>query len=84
MYELIDVLLLCCHLEIAMHGHNESSESANRENFIEILTVLAKHDPIIQEKLSTWPCNAMYTLSQVQNTLLCIMGEIVQQNLCIH
>ena len=82
MYGLIDVLLLCCHQEIAMHGHNESSESANRGNFIEILTVLAKHDPIIQERLSTGPRNAMYTSPQVQNTLLCIMGEIVQHKIC--
>ena len=44
-----------------MRWHNESGESANTGNFNEILTVLAKHDQIIQERLSSGPRNSMYT-----------------------
>ena len=80
---IIDVLLLCCHQEIAMRGHNESDESANRGNFVEILHVLARHDPIIQERLNNGPRNAMYTSPQVQNILLSIMAELVQQKICL-
>ncbi len=60
----------------------ESSESTNRGNFYEILTVLAKHDSIIQERLSNGPRNAMYTSPMIQNTMLSIMAEIVQRKIC--
>ena len=82
MRSIIDVLLLCCQQEISLRGHKESIESANRGNFCELLTVLAKHDPIIQDRLSNGPRNATYTSPMIQNTVLSIMAENVQRQIC--
>ena len=79
---LIEVLLLCAHQEIALRGHRESVDSANRGNFLEILHVLASHDPVVQQKLLNGPRNAVYTSAEIQNTLLSIMGKMVREEVC--
>ena len=58
-----EVILLCSRLETALRGHDESIGSLNRGNFREILQVVAKHDPIVQERFEQGPCNATYTLT---------------------
>jgi hypothetical protein len=47
-----DVLLLCSKQEIAFHGHDESSSSLSKGNFLEILNLVAKHDKVIEDKWS--------------------------------
>ena len=44
-----ETLLLTGYLEIAFRGHDESKSSLNRGNFLEIFSVIAKHDPIVQD-----------------------------------
>ena len=46
-----EVLLLCCHQELATRAHDESEDSSNRGNLCEILDVVANHDDIKQQKL---------------------------------
>lgn len=48
----------------------------NRGNFLEILNLVAIHDPVINERLKNGPKNAKYTS---QNTLINIMGRKVQE-----
>nr|XP_054591382.1 uncharacterized protein LOC129155176 [Nothobranchius furzeri] len=45
-----DVLLLTATQNMAQRGHSES-ESDNRGNFLEILEVIAKHNPVVARKL---------------------------------
>ena len=79
---LSEVILLCARQEIALRGHRESSNSDNRGNFREILTLMAAHDPIVSQRFFNGPQNAMYTSPEIQNTLLHIMGEMVREKLC--
>ena len=79
---LIQVLLLCARQEIALRGHRESNDSANRGNFLEILSVVACHDSIVQQKLTSGPRNALYTSADIQNTLLNIMGKMIRKEVC--
>ena len=79
----IEILLLCSHQEIALRGHRESELSANRGNFMEILKLVAAHDPIVYHRLNDGPKNAVYTSPEIQNTLLNVMGNIVRNEICL-
>ena len=79
---ILEVLLVCSHQEIALRGHDESKNSSNRGNFIEILKLISSHDAIVKEKLTSGPRNAVYTSPIIQNELLHIMGEMVQDIIC--
>lgn len=82
---IVEVLLLCCNQEIAIRGHSckESSESKNRGNFLEILQLVAKHDPIVQSRLSEGARNASYTSPEIQNTLLNVMDNIIRKQISL-
>ena len=46
-----EILLLCSKQDLAFRGHDESANSCNKGNFKEILTLEAKHDPIVKDKI---------------------------------
>jgi len=56
-------------------GHDESKNSLNRGNFLEIFSVIARHDPIIQDHIDKGPKNATYLSPDVQNSIIQIMGK---------
>lgn len=52
-----DVLLLTATQNIAQRGHCESEDSDNKGNFLEILEMIAKHNPMVAKKNEgTWQC----------------------------
>ncbi|XP_022876937.1 zinc finger MYM-type protein 1-like [Olea europaea var. sylvestris] len=64
----------------AFRGHDESSSSLNRGNFIELVKVFAKMNVEIGEVvLDKAPQNATYTSPNVQKEILHIMANRVQQ-----
>ena len=77
-----EVLLLCCRQEISFRGHDESSESLNKGNFKEILSLVAKHDPVVAEKFFHGPRNTLYTSPRIQNNIINIMANMVRQQIC--
>ena len=74
-----EVILLCSRLEIALRGHDESSVSLNKGNFREIMQLVAKHDPIVKQRLEQGPQNATYLSPEIQNLLLHIMGNMIRK-----
>ena len=79
---IIEVILVCAKQEIGLRGHRESEDDLNRGNFLEILSLVAAHDPVVQRKLTDGPQNAVYTSPEIQNSLLHIMGELVREKIC--
>ena len=79
---IIEVLLLCSKQEIAFRGHDESDISLNKGNFKEILSLVASHDPVVEERLSHGPQNAKYTSPTIQNNILSIMATLVRRRIC--
>lgn len=79
---ILQVLLVCSQQEIALRGHDESATSTNRGNFREILNLIASHDKVVSDRLTSGPRNAIYTTPLIQNELLHIMGEMVQKTIC--
>ena len=71
-----DVLRLTCTQNIAQRGHNENKDSFNRGNFLEILTMVSKHDEIVHACLHG-SGNAKYTHHSIQNTIISIMGDLI-------
>ena len=76
-----EILLLCAHQEIALRGHDESSSSLSRGNFLSILQFTGRHDQIVQKRLQEGPSNAKYISPQIQNELLDIMGQLVRKEI---
>lgn len=75
---IIEVLMICARQDISLRGHRESVESNNRGNFLEILSLLARHDPVVEQYLHNNPRNATYTSPDIQNTLLKVVGKIIR------
>ena len=79
---IIELLLFCCLQEIAVRGHRESDESQRRGNFLELLSLIAQHDPVIKARIEDLPNNAKYTSPDIQNSLINIMASGVQEIIC--
>ena len=80
---LAEIILFCSHQEIALRGHREGEESMNKGNYLEILNLIALHDPVINERLKNGPKHAKYTSPDIQNALIHIMGVMVQKSICL-
>ena len=67
---------------MSFRGHRECVNSVNRGNFLEILGLVAKHDPVVQHMLTDGPRNASYTSADIQNQLLSTMVSMVRESIC--
>uniref|UniRef100_A0A672I8P6 TTF-type domain-containing protein n=1 Tax=Salarias fasciatus TaxID=181472 RepID=A0A672I8P6_SALFA len=74
-----EVLLLTATQNIA-RGHRETEEAANRGNFLEILEMIAKHDPVVEKKMKGKQ-NAKYTSSVIQNEILDCLANMVHEEI---
>ncbi|KAJ3589718.1 hypothetical protein NHX12_010561 [Muraenolepis orangiensis] len=81
---LIHCVIFLGKQELPFRGHDESRESANRGNYLELLTFLAKYDPDLHYHLSTSKV-FIGTSSQIQNDLISavaeVMGEIIKEEI---
>ena len=77
-----EILLLCSKQEISFRGHDERESSLNKGNFLEILDLVAKHDPIVKERLSHGPRNAKYTSHMIQNNIIAVMATLLRKRIC--
>lgn len=81
------------HQGLAFRGHDESADSSNRGNFLELLELIAAHNPDIASNiLENAPGNRKYTSPKYQKdisrayaaeTLLAIQTEIDESPFCI-
>ena len=53
-----EVILFCAKQEIALRGHDESDESENKGNFLELMDVISRHDEKFAARLRSLPDNA--------------------------
>uniref|UniRef100_A0A3B4VHH5 DUF4371 domain-containing protein n=1 Tax=Seriola dumerili TaxID=41447 RepID=A0A3B4VHH5_SERDU len=74
-----DVLLCTATQNIAQRGHRESEYSGNRGNFLAIMELIAKHDPLVKWKMEH--SNAKYTSHSIQNEILEVLTEMVRNDI---
>jgi hypothetical protein len=66
----------------AFRGHNESSKSKNRGNFLELVKLLASYnDEVAKVVLDNAPKNAKYTSHKIQKKLLEIIASRVRKHI---
>jgi hypothetical protein len=65
---------------LAFRGDDESKESLNQGNFLELLKLLALYDERLKEYLMDAPKNATYLSAEIQNELVRLMGLQIQEN----
>ena len=78
---LLDIIKLLAKQNLAVRGHNESADSLNRGNFLELVHHQAKYDPILQQHLQKSGKNATYLSPDIQNQLICAMADKVLENI---
>ncbi|MFI5420326.1 MAG: DUF4371 domain-containing protein [Nitrososphaerales archaeon] len=66
---------------LAFRGHDESSESLNRGNFLETLSFLVQNNPDLQKSMEVLPRNAKYTSPEVQKEMTRAAADIVRQKI---
>lgn len=45
MKAVIDIVMFCAKQGIALRGHRENEEALNKGKFLELFSLIAKHDP---------------------------------------
>ena len=74
---LIELIVFCGRQEIALRGNDESDDSENKGNFLEIVEIISRHDPQFAKRLHSLPDNAIYMSPAIQNELAhCISRNI--------
>ena len=80
----VDVVLLCCKQGIALRGHRESDEepsNVNKGNFLAILDLLARHDPIVARRLQKGQQNKKYTHHNIQDNVIHATASLIGEQI---
>ncbi|KAK5885982.1 hypothetical protein CesoFtcFv8_017064 [Champsocephalus esox] len=77
---LIHCVIFLGKQELPFRGHDESRESANRGNYLELLTFIAEYDPDLHYHLSTSKV-FIGTSSQIQNDLISAVAEVMGETI---
>ena len=64
-----------------MRGNNESVDSLNRGNFLELCSLIADANPAFGERIKAKPLNATYLGAEIQNKLLNVTAEIIREQI---
>ncbi|KAL4085218.1 hypothetical protein QTP88_027077 [Uroleucon formosanum] len=78
---LCESLIFCGRQSIALRGHNESTDSKNRGNFLELMKLRSKDNSLIKKFFMEHRKNFQYTSATFQNELLSIIGEQIKYHI---
>ncbi|XP_047027728.1 52 kDa repressor of the inhibitor of the protein kinase-like [Helicoverpa zea] len=88
LHRLLDITLFLAQQNLAFRGHREDPSSENRGNFIELVKVMAKYDPVLSEHWSKLQKAAggsqrvpSYLSKGIQNEFLSILSHHVKQKI---
>lgn len=79
---IIDAILYLTQQGLALRGDDESIDSLNRGNFLELLALLSAVDQEFGQLRSRMPGNATYTSAEIQNELICVLASTVRASIC--
>lgn len=66
----IDIILFCARQEIPLRGDDETIDSLNKGNFLELMDLLSEYDKEIPDRISKLPKNGTMLSPEIQNELL--------------
>lgn len=84
---ILDIIKYLAKQNMAFRGHRESvhqlnSSGENQGNFLELVKMMSKYDPVLREHLSKADCgknNLLYLSPKIQNEFINILGENVRK-----
>ncbi|GFW83965.1 zinc finger MYM-type protein 1 [Trichonephila clavipes] len=68
---------------LPFRGHRETRDSTQRGNFLNVIDLLAKYDPLLNVHLSGKRIQK-YLSPKIQNELVAIIGSIIKENIVKH
>lgn len=82
---MFDIIRFLAKQYLALRGHRENDTSANRGNFLELVHLLAKYDPVLRERLVRIKMGQKISLTymspEIQNEFIEILGNKVRQKI---
>ena len=60
----LDLALFCARQELPLRGSDESHDSTNKGNFLEVLELLKKYSPEVKRRFDALPANAKMIIIQ--------------------
>lgn len=71
------ILLFTVNQGITQRGHDESSDSLNKGNFLELIDLMVENDDFLKSKIDSLPLNAKYLSHDIQDEFFQIMADLV-------
>jgi len=78
---IINVTLTLGIQNLSFRGHNEKINNENRGNFLAIIDLLAKYDPVLSELLQRGPKKISYLSPTIQNEIIDMLSECVKKSI---
>lgn len=82
LHRVIDAVLYLSRQGLPFRGDNESDDSNNRGNFLELIDLIGSIDEKFQLQSDKMPDNSKYTSAEIQNELLNIAASQIRQRIC--
>ena len=74
---MLDVAMFCAKQELPLRGSDESIDSSNKGNFLELFEMLKKYSPEVKKRFDALPANAKMIHHTIQNDLLEAAKEVI-------
>ncbi|GLV33620.1 hypothetical protein CBL_21236, partial [Carabus blaptoides fortunei] len=88
LHRLLDITLFLAKQNLAFRGHNEDESSSNKGNYLEMVEMLSKYDPVLKEhlmRLKRSTCklkvSVSYLASTTQNEFIHVLANHVKEKL---
>ncbi|KAI6659566.1 Zinc finger MYM-type protein 1-like [Oopsacas minuta] len=73
----LDIITFCAKQDIPLRGDDESDQSLNKGNFLEILELLGKYDSNVTKRIESLPGNAKMLSPDIQNDLFTSLASVL-------
>ena len=82
MFRLLEIIKFLAKQNLAFRGHDESKDSLNRGNFLELVHHQAKFDKLLRNHLETAGANCTYLSPYIQNELILSLANNIVYKIC--
>ncbi|XP_050524180.1 uncharacterized protein LOC126895898 [Daktulosphaira vitifoliae] len=70
---ILDVTMILATCNLAFRGSSDKIEDLNKGNFLSIIALLAKYDPVMSELLAKSAGSTKYLSHHIQNEIICLL-----------
>lgn len=78
---ILDVTMMLATCNLAFRGSSDNIEDSNKGNFLSVIDLLAKYDPVLSELLARPAGSTKYLSYQIQNEVINLLGQEVYDDI---